>query len=237
MKSFPVPASRLAPALTGLVVAWLVTGSGSSRVAMRSEARHATAPSSESEAFHLGTAAGPFGWSSAVADFDHDGEPDFTVADRLGGTAGGGYSYRIVFSVAGRATQTVSFESPVAALTLAVQDIDHDNDLDVLVTEAPSRMVNAVWLNDGHGRFVESPIRPPSSSLVDEGTLTSPADVLSAFLLAPDRGVAKQVRRSAAEPLPSRGAALARRDSQTPSVVAASTSCRAPPSPPRASLA
>jgi hypothetical protein len=144
----------------------------------------------DSSAFHLGTAAGLFGWSSAVADFNDDGRPDFTVADRSSRSAGG-YSYRVVFAVAGRAVQSVSFESASSTLNVALRDVDDDHDLDVLITDAPTAAVNAVWLNDGHGRFVqgqtpisntlwvalaalspESEDRPPSSA---EARIVAPA--------------------------------------------------------------
>ena len=44
------------------------------------------------------TAARPFGWATAIADFNTDGKPDMAVADRLART-GGGYSYRILGSM------------------------------------------------------------------------------------------------------------------------------------------
>jgi hypothetical protein len=113
-----------------------------------------TDSSGNPEAFHLGTAAGPFGWSSAVADFDDDGRPDFAVADRIEAQSDGGYRYRILFAVAGTPSLSVSFDSPSPALSVVVEDVDDDHDLDVLVRDAPSAIVDTIWLNDGHGRFV-----------------------------------------------------------------------------------
>src|SRR4051794_12684976 len=49
-----------------------------------------------SSVFTLGNAARPFGWSTAVGDFDGDGTPDVAVADHVGRRPGaGGYTYRI----------------------------------------------------------------------------------------------------------------------------------------------
>ena len=107
-----------------------------------------------SSGFHLGTAAGPFGWSSAVADFDDDGRLDFAVADRVGPPADGGYRYRIEFAVTGIASRSIAFESPSPALIVAIEDVDQDQDLDIVVADAASSTVETVWLNDGHGRFV-----------------------------------------------------------------------------------
>jgi hypothetical protein len=187
------------------------------------------ATASDSNNFHLGTAASPFGWASAVADFDDDGVPDFTVADRVADSGGPGYNYRIQFSVAGRVTQSVSFESPFAALTVAVQDVDHDHHLDVLVREAPSAVVDAVWLNDGHGRFVESPIRPPSSPWLADVALGDQPSTLSLPLIVSHRIAAPPVRRSAAQRLQSSHAVTSRNDRAAAPSLTAATPCRAPP--------
>ena len=144
-----------------------------------------------SDGFHLGNAAGVFGWSSAVADFNDDGEPDFTVADRQSGSAGG-YSYRILFGVAGRAAQSVSFKSFSSTLNVSVRDVDHDDDLDVLLTEAPSATVDSVWLNDGHGRFVRSDAALPSTASVADDAFESTPDSLSPTFVAPDRFAARR---------------------------------------------
>src|SRR5262245_66637483 len=49
----------------------------------RSDRHTTSAPSEEkvsAPAFRLGTAARPFGWSTAVADVNHDGQADVVVA-------------------------------------------------------------------------------------------------------------------------------------------------------------
>ena len=105
--------------------------------------------------FRLGTAARPFGWATGVADFNHDGLADTAVADRLS-RGGAGFFYELRFSVSGLAPRSVSFDSAEPALTVSIRDVDHDNDLDVVVSEALSRTVTDVWLNDGRGHFTEA---------------------------------------------------------------------------------
>jgi hypothetical protein len=107
-------------------------------------------------AFRLGTAARPFGWATAIADFNRDGLADTAVADRLS-HQGARYLYELRFSVSGLSPRSVSFESAQSALTVSIRDVDHDNDLDVVVSEVFSRAVTSVWLNDGRGHFTEAP--------------------------------------------------------------------------------
>jgi hypothetical protein len=109
-------------------------------------------------AFRLGTAAGPLGWSTAIGDFDTDGTPDVAVADRIVRPIPGG-SYRLEFSVSGRGSNTVAFDSDETPLIVRASDVDHDNDLDVVITAALTRRVIAVWLNDGRGVFHASDAR------------------------------------------------------------------------------
>jgi hypothetical protein len=116
-------------------------------------------------AFRLGTAARPFGWATVVADFNHDGVADTAVADRLS-RGGAGYFYELRFSVSGLAPRSVSFDSPEPALTVSIRDVDHDNDLDVVVSEALTRTVTSVWLNDGRGHFTEAPPPPEPNRLM-----------------------------------------------------------------------
>jgi hypothetical protein len=112
--------------------------------------------------FRLGTAARPFGWATAIADFNRDGLADTAVADRVS-RDGAGYLYELRFSVSGLSPRSVSFESAQSALTVSIRDVDHDNDLDVVVSEVVSRTVTNVWLNDGRGHFTEAaPAQEPS---------------------------------------------------------------------------
>jgi hypothetical protein len=74
---------------------------------------------------------------------------------------------------------------------VAVQDVDDDHDLDVLILDAPTAAVNAVWLNDGHGRFVkgEAPasngLRLASTTLNPESEGRPPSSVTARNLAPP----------------------------------------------------
>lgn len=160
---------RVARLLAALMVSALgALGSGAEvSAAALDEARGARGP----HEFRLGTAAAPFGWSTAIADFDRDGRPDFAVLDSVGRTAGG-YHYRIELLVSSAERYAAAFESPHRALLVAVQDVDRDRHLDLVVTSLLMHEVVAVWLNDGTGRFEQAdvghapPIVPSPSRLV-----------------------------------------------------------------------
>ena len=109
-------------------------------------------------AFRLGTAGRPFAWSTAVGDLNADGRPDYAVADLIG-RVGGGFEYSVQFAISGRESQFISFNSQDAALSIALRDVDHDQDLDVVVSTVLSPSVVRVWLNDGRGTFSETSSR------------------------------------------------------------------------------
>jgi hypothetical protein len=125
-------------------------------------------PAPSRPAFRLGDAARPYGWSTAVADFNQDGTPDVAVVDRTARRTTD-YSYRIEFSVSGQQADNFSFDSEQDAVTITVADIDHDNDLDVVVGAVLTGNTVGVWLNDGHGRFTSVDIHqlPGSIRAVD----------------------------------------------------------------------
>lgn len=108
-------------------------------------------------AFRLGDAAKPFGWATAVADFNADGKPDFAVVDHRSRSAAG-YQYQLELSVSGQLVRVVTFESTLEAVTVDVSDIDGDDDLDVLVTTPLSKTPIGVWLNDAHGHFTKADV-------------------------------------------------------------------------------
>jgi FG-GAP repeat len=122
--------------------------------------------------FRLGTAAKPFGWSTAIADFDRDGRPDVAVADHLG-RHDGAYAYRIEFLLAGRPSAAVVFESTADAVTIQTVDVDHDDDLDIVVGRALGGDAVGVWLNDGRGHFTAADSNALPSVLHAADTLTS----------------------------------------------------------------
>src|SRR5262249_37550953 len=111
-----------------------------------------SATGNTSKPFHLGNAAGPYGWSSAVADFDADNQPDLAVADRTGSTAQG-YDFSLKFDLSREKGQTFHFRSRHSELSLSLLDLDNDRDLDVILTHAITDEVVAVWINNGQGEF------------------------------------------------------------------------------------
>ncbi len=123
--------------------------------------------------FRLGNAAKPFGWSTAVADFNTDGTPDVAVADRVVGR-GGAYGYRIEFSISGEPQRQLTFESSEQAVTITVSDVDRDQDLDLVVGAPLSGRTLAVWLNDGQGHFTPADLRRLPSKLTDQKTFDAP---------------------------------------------------------------
>jgi len=147
--------------------------------------------------FRLGTAGRPFAWSTAVGDLNADGRPDVAVADRVGRGAGG-FAYNVQLSMAGGGSQLVDFDSDQDALSVALRDVDHDRDLDVVVIGAVSRSIVGIWLNDGTGKFeratpspLDSDWRASSSDLTgSDGAGSAVAELLprtSAAGLASER--------------------------------------------------
>jgi hypothetical protein len=118
----------------------------------------ASASASEQATFRLGNAAGAFGWSTAVGDFNADGRLDEIVADRVAPRATG-YSYRIDFAMSGQAPEHVTFDSVRDAVAITLSDVDRDNDLDVVARAVLSGETVGLWLNDGHGHFTSADAR------------------------------------------------------------------------------
>lgn len=196
-----------------------------------------TSAASAIPAFRLGTAAGSLGWSTAVADFNTDGTPDLAIADRVSHPIGAA-SYRIEFSVSGRESKSVSFESDQDALTVRVSDVDHDNDLDVVVSSALSREIVGVWLNDGSGGFKASDARPFAAEIAPLHSLDAadPSDDASSTGLAPrgPDGLPQSVRWTPATP--QRAIVSVQPTRLHPELLASSASSRAPPQPVRQSF-
>jgi hypothetical protein len=123
----------------------------------------AASPADPEKAFRLGTAASPFGFSTAVANLDSDRQPDFAIADRVGDSARG-YEYSLEVSLSLGARQVFRFHSLDAALSVSALDLDNDKDLDIVLTQTLTGKVVAVWINDGDGQFSPGKNRdiPPS---------------------------------------------------------------------------
>ena len=102
--------------------------------------------------FRLGTAAMPFGWSTAIAKLDTDEKLDFAIADRIGNGTNG-YNYRLQLALSEADNQVFHFRSADSALKVSIVDLDDDADLDVVLTHALSGEIAGVWLNNGEGGF------------------------------------------------------------------------------------
>jgi len=132
--------------------------SASAIVSTAAKARPARPTATGLPVFRLGTAARPYGWSTIIGDLNTDGTPDLVIADRTPRKAGG-YTYELEFAVSGLEPRQVSFDSRQDALTVGMSDVDHDNDLDVVVSAVLSKEVVGIWLNDGGGHFQATDLR------------------------------------------------------------------------------
>jgi len=212
------------------ILTWIGTLGEATAAAYAVDALNGGRPEPFPQALRLGSAASPFGWSTAIGDLDNDGRPDFAIADRLG-RRGEGYEYTIELLISRARSQTVAFHNIHDALTVRLRDIDHDRDLDLVVTPALTQTVVGVWLNDGSGHFDQAdtdefpPVLPPLCGV------TSPDHtVTSAVVCAPDRP--KDVHLVAGAPLhrPARGSDPMASLLQTPRfVLQSSVAPRAPP--------
>lgn len=124
----------------------------------------ATAAADPTSGFRLGTAAAPFGWSTAVADFNADGRLDFAVVDRVD-SSGERYQYDIDVNVSKARAQRFALASPSDAVSVVAEDIDRDHDFDIVITPTLTHEVLAVWLNDGSGHFSRASLRGLPSHL------------------------------------------------------------------------
>jgi FG-GAP repeat len=180
-------------------------------------------------AFRLGNAARPFGWSTVVSDFNHDGIPDLAIADRAPRSKNG-FRYEIEFAVSGRKPYDISFTSPLQAVTLQPDDVDGDRDIDIVVVDPISNDVVGVWLNDGDGHFAAADprgfSRHPLGCRLDSWCSTE--GIPAAFLRGQNQdSVSRRVDAQAG--LPSREP-LQRLSQSLPSIIhASSANPRAPP--------
>lgn len=124
-----------------------------------------TARANSGPLFRLGDAARPFSWSTAVGDFNTDGEPDVAVADHIGRRTSQ-YAYRLEFAISGAARRDVRFESIHEAVTIRAADVDSDHDLDIIVATPFSGETVGIWLNDGQGNFTAGDVRQVPAAVV-----------------------------------------------------------------------
>jgi hypothetical protein len=181
--------------------------------------------------FRLGTAGRPFAWSTAIGDLNGDGTPDYAVADRIGHDLAG-FQYSVDLSITGAGSQHVTFTSPDAALSIALRDVDHDQDLDVVVSTVLSPGVVRIWLNDGSGTFSETGAFDTVNWRAAESLAPdSPDGALTGLAASPRRARdALGLRHSQFAGTPVRSIALVSSDPRADSHRGAASGSRAPPS-------
>jgi FG-GAP-like repeat len=194
-------------------------------------ARPRTADRAPLNGYRLGNAAQPFGWSTAIADFNKDGRPDYAIVDRST-DANGTYTFQLQLSISGREPEHAIFSTSHRSVTVAVVDFDHDRDVDLVISLPLSDEVLRVWLNDGDGRFTLSErIRPAIFRLSRQALAPERRRDDVCTLALANRRVEDAVWRVAESTCPLSLHALARHEPQ-PSDSAPSTSTAAPRAPP-----
>lgn len=163
------PLRRIATATAWLLATSLAPCAFAAQSRLAPEQTSCAVGQIEAAGFRQGTAAGPLGASSAIADFNRDGRPDVAIADRADQT-GESHRFRLEVVLAGLNTVTLDVDSTESALALSVADVDHDHDLDIVLSRPLSGETVSVWLNDGTGRFTAAPA----------GTFRGPAHPLAA---------------------------------------------------------
>jgi hypothetical protein len=123
-----------------------------------------------SSSFRLDGAAG-LGW--VIADLDGDRTPDLAMDHRIGGS-GNGYLYRIELRLStGEPYGFTVSHSDTLGFKITGIDIDHDRDIDLVITGRFFQQPIGVWINDGKGHFTESPPGLFSSaSWIDTGVVS-----------------------------------------------------------------
>jgi len=207
---------------------------GRSRVSSLSDPSPIEASRPDAAVFRLGNAARPFGWSTAIGDFDTDGKPDVAVADHIGRDANG-YAYRIEFSMSGQDPGGVTFQSVQNAVTIRAADVDADKDLDIIVGLPMSGRTVGVWLNDGHGHFTSADVAQLPATLQTEQTaaIGHSLDRLAPFEPSPRRASdgLPPIFQVAAPPNVSRGISFSRIHDRSSAPAFLRIAPRAPPIP------
>jgi hypothetical protein len=158
--------------------------------------RIAHAAEGRQQQFRLGTAAMPFGWSTAIAKLDSDEKLDFAIADRIGNGTNG-YNYRLQLALSEAQSQVFHFRSADSALKVSIVDLDDDADLDVVLTHALSGEIAGVWLNNGEGGFHQANTNDFAHARMNVGEETA---IASAY--APEPIAALLLRKSVFDQAP-----------------------------------
>jgi hypothetical protein len=93
--------------------------------------------------------------SFAIADFDGDLRPDLASvgpAPDFSGTS----RYSIQFRFSTRAPQSIQLLAPAGGLGMEARDVNGDHAVDLILFTALFRQPIAIFLNDGHGKFLRA---------------------------------------------------------------------------------
>jgi hypothetical protein len=181
------PLRRIVIAAAWLLATYFVPDAARAQPAPAPDETSCAAGQIEPARFRLGTAAGPLGASTAIADFNSDGLPDVAIADRIGPQSGASHHFRLQVVLAGLDSVSLDVDSTESALALSVADVDQDHGLDIVLSRPLSGETVGVWLNDGTGRFTSAPVarfRRPATRLAAMEALASDAP---AFARLPSR--------------------------------------------------
>lgn len=100
--------------------------------------------------------AGPAPVSSfVVADLDGDQRPDVANV-QVGKTNSASSDYWIELKLSASGRQFIGLVAPPGGLAIEARDVNGDRDLDLVVRSAWFRNPIAIFLNDGHGRFLRA---------------------------------------------------------------------------------
>lgn len=134
--------------------------------------------------------------SFAVADLDGDHRPDLAnIQVARTNPAGSDYWIELKLSAAGR--QFIGLVAPPGGLAIEARDVNGDSDVDLVVRSAWLNTPIAIFLNDGHGRFLRAQPNafPGAWNQANFGwnTVSTPEDQSIASLRTPLRdGISRQ---------------------------------------------
>ncbi len=107
--------------------------------------------------------------SFAVADFDGDLRPDL-ASIRSGPNFSGTANYSIQLRLSALGPQSIQLIAPAGGLGMEARDVNGDHAIDLVLFTASFRRPVAVFLNDGHGKFLRAQPSAFPGALNSSGT-------------------------------------------------------------------